>query len=121
MSYWFGVDIDTGGAEPHHIDVSFMDVHPALRTDGIASTVAITPGGGYSRCGNYTSNVSPMWTRCLTAVAGEETRLRDLAGRRCGDLIGLLDGAVRWSIDHLDELRALNPPNGWGNAEGAIT
>jgi hypothetical protein len=30
-------------------------------------------------------------------------------------------GAVKWGITNLGELRAENPENGWGDAEGAVT
>lgn len=141
MSYDFAVEVDTGGPEPLHVEPRFDGLHPALDS---ADTEAI----GY-RCGNYTSNVSPMWTRCLTEAAAvkpvgwwetghrmhfvgdkwervnpqpdDEIRLADLAGKECAAIAPLFAAAVKWGIDHLDELRELNPDNGWGNAEGAVT
>lgn len=144
MSYDFWMEVDTGGLKPHCIDPRFTDVHPALTSDGIAGNVMVT-AEGYGRCGNYTGNVNPMWRRCLTeaheaapyaddiwdavrALHGTQplptdglVGLRDLAGRRGGDVAQFLDAAVKWGILHFDELREMNPPNGWGNAEGAIT
>lgn len=131
MSYDFAVEVDTGGPRRLHVEPAFSDTHPRLAADGMAGT-ALATAEGYTRIGNYTSNVSPMWTRCLTAAlqakqpTGYEGRVADvtlggLAGKCCGDIAPLLVAAVEWGIDHLDELRELNPDNGWGNAEGAVT
>jgi hypothetical protein len=119
MSYDFAGLVDTGGDEPYYIEPYFSDTHPAFDTDGMAGTAIM--GGG--RCGNYTSNVSPMWTRCLTAALGsvEPVSLGGLAGQRCGDIAPLLRLAVEWGVEHIAELREINPDNGWGNAEGAVT
>lgn len=147
MSYDFGINIDTGGAEPHHIEPYFADQHPALGAGNVMVTEA-----GYARCGNYTSNVSGMWSKCLTAVLdkhpqfedyiGEDRRqwiekhgddpwkdrpwptdlaLRDLADLPCRDLAPLLADAVEWGIEHIDELHEFDPSNGWGDADGAMT
>ncbi len=103
--------------------------------------------------GNYTSNVSPIWARCLTAVVedhpalinlrGQDDRgwlarqlssanprpvtvrpdrmcLRDLADARMGDIAPLLADAVQWGREHIEELRLLNPANGWGDADTAV-
>lgn len=75
MSYDVSAVIDTGGPEKHHIELSFADTHPAFDTDGMAGTAMLTPSG-YSRIGNYTSNVSGMWTRCLTAVMHDHDAAR---------------------------------------------
>lgn len=151
MSYDFYIAIDTGGTEEHYIEPFFSDEHPALSSDGIAGVAVVVTERGYSRCGNYTSNVSGMWMKCLTAAAqnatwmswaGDDYRrwkkerpdvyadrevdtehlcLRDLAGKQADQLVPLLRAAVEWGIEHLDELREDNPENGWGNAEGAVT
>lgn len=143
VSYDVAAKIDGG-----HIDPYFDDTHPAFDTDGMAGTALLTTRG-YARCGNYTSNVSGMWTKCLTAVMGEhdaaqwagddarawnERRpdhpfdvdpdhlcLADLANKRMADIAPVLHAAVEWGVDHMEELREMNPGNGWGNAEGAIT
>lgn len=132
MSYDFSGRVDTGGDEPHYIEPFFDDEHPALSGDGMAGNVMVT-GRGYARCGNYTSNVSGMWSKCLTAAMRIEPDcgdygatdgqlwLRDLDGWKLADIQPLLAAAVEWGIGHLDELAEDNPDNGWGNAEGAVT
>ncbi len=149
MSYDFWLEIDTGGEEPLRIVRRFTDQHPALDGDGIAGNVEVGVSG-YIRCGNYTSNVSDIWARCLTAAADQECigwwvtghrvvkragnwvrheprpedsiRLADLDGKSpAGDLAPLFAAAVEWGISNRRELRNLEPPNGWGNVDGAIT
>lgn len=126
MSYDFWVEMDSGGPEPMLAEPFFSDIHPDLPSDGIAGTVSVT-GRGYARCGNYTSNVSDMWRECLSAAhrelggASPAIRLSECDRMRCDRRIELLSRAVAWGIEHIDELREMNPGNGWGNAEGAIT
>lgn len=122
MSYDFGIEIDTGGPERHHIEPFFSDEHPAFDGDHPAGNVVVT-STGYARCGNYTSNVSPMWRECLSAVmgTGESVGLGDLADKKCGDILPHLTAAVEWGVKHIDRLREMNPKNGWGDAEGAVT
>lgn len=91
MSYDGWLVIDTGGPEP--------------------ATVA--------ELGNYTSNVSPMWAKAL-AAAGEDIRLSDTEGRLAADVLPLLIAAVSHMRENPDEYRAMNPPNGWGDYEGAL-
>lgn len=161
MSYDFGINIATGGAEPHHIEPYFADRHPALGVDGHAGNVMVTKQG-YARCGNYTSNVSGIWAKCLTAALDEVPQarewcgrdakefnasgrtvsmrqpdgswksgpypvdedtllLRDLDGLRGEDIAPVVAAAVQWGAEHIDELHEFDPPNGWGDAKGAVT
>ena len=88
MSY----DFSGGDREPY-----FDDTHPAFSMDGIAGTVMMTATGGYARCGNYTSNVSGMWAKCLTAALDAVPTARrwidadaiafNASGRTCSRLI----------------------------------
>ncbi|MFE5582529.1 hypothetical protein [Kitasatospora sp. NPDC056531] len=64
--------------------------------------------------GNYTSNVSPMWTRAL----GEP--LRELDGQNAGHAVALLDTAISAMQAAPAEYREMNPANGWGRYEGAL-
>lgn len=66
--------------------------------------------------GNYTSNVSPMWTKALGQNLGD---LIDAIpdARILGPLIGMGIATMRGSAD---ELRAMNPANGWGDYDGAL-
>lgn len=154
MSYDFWVEIDTGGAEPARLEPFFDDELAALSGHELGGMTAVVTPAGYGRCGNYTSNVSGMWARCLTGaldhvelaaateyrswcgsddrrliertgrrrhVETERLRLLDLVDRPCEQLVPLLRQAVLWGVAHIDELRAENPSNGWGDAEGAVT
>lgn len=65
--------------------------------------------------GNMTSNVSPMWAKALGFPLG------DLHGRIAGECIADLERAVSHirHPDHRRDYEAMNPPNGWGNHDGA--
>lgn len=63
---------------------------------------------------NMTSNVSGMWTVAL----GEP--MRDLSGRRLGDIAMRLRMAIGDMKGDPARFRALNPPNGWGSYESAL-
>lgn len=148
MSYDVYMAVDTGGEELH-IEPYFDDVHPDIGYDSGGMTAVVT-ASGYARCGNYTSNVSGMWTRCLSAAAAgtewwrwvgdDDVRLReryehmrdrpvdtsrltlrDLEGKTGEELAPLMARAVEWGIEHLAELHESDPSNGWGDADGAVT
>lgn len=84
------------------------DIYLSIDTGG-AERAAIVEGR------NYTSNVSPMW---FTALGRP---LRELNGMLAGDAIPLLEKAVAHMTDpaNAEIYRRMNPPNGWGNHEGA--
>lgn len=82
------IDVDTGGPEPHRY-------YPA-------------------DIGNYTSNVSGMWTKALGY------RLADLNERTAGDCTADLQRAVSNMETNRAEYEAMNPPNGWGDYAGAL-
>jgi len=64
--------------------------------------------------GNYTSNVSGMWTEALGH------RLGDLKDKTAGDCIDALKQAVDAMEADPAKYRAMNPANGWGDYEGAL-
>jgi hypothetical protein len=65
--------------------------------------------------GNYTSNVFPMWVEALNGVS-----LREFSGAPCTEAAGpLADGVKRMEADP-EKYREMNPPNGWGDYEGAL-
>lgn len=64
--------------------------------------------------GNYTSNVSRMWHEALGH------RLADLDGRRAWNVTTDLQRAVLDMEMHPSVYRAMNPPNGWGDYDGAL-
>ncbi|MEU0665735.1 hypothetical protein ABZ508_26615 [Streptomyces lavendulocolor] len=90
MSYDISLhlQIDTGGPEP--VDYCAADI------------------------GNYTSNVSGMWSDALGY------RLTDLKGKTAGDCVADLKRAVTDMETRPDHYRAMNPCSGWGDYEGAL-
>jgi hypothetical protein len=65
--------------------------------------------------GNYTSNVGPMWADALGGRL-----LREYHDAPCSEAAGPLAEAVqRMEVDP-ERYRVMNPPNGWGNYEGAL-
>jgi hypothetical protein len=65
--------------------------------------------------GNYTSNVWLMW---LTALGGMS--LREYNHAPCSEAARPLAEAVKHMESDPDTYRAMNPPNGWGDYEGAL-
>lgn len=65
--------------------------------------------------GNYTSNVWLMWLTALNGVS-----LRDFNHVPCSEAAGPLAEAVRRMEADPDTYREMNPPNGWGDYEGAL-
>ena len=64
---------------------------------------------------NYTHNVNPMWRQLFGMTLGDL-----LAGKRAGDtLLALQVGAAVMERD-IERYRAMNPPNGWGDADTAL-
>ena len=67
---------------------------------------------------NYTSNVSQMWWTAL----GCDKSLGDLLDEK--PLASDLEPTIRRAIAEMMEapavFRAMNPPNGWGDYEGAL-
>jgi hypothetical protein len=82
------ITVDTGGAEPHKF-------YPA-------------------DIGNYTGNVSGMWTEALGYC------LADLEDKTAGDYIDDLNRAVADMEANPAKYEAMNPANGWGNYNGAL-
>ena len=108
MSYDFYISVDTGGDERHYIEPSFSDEHPAIEAR-VAGNVVVT-SQGYARCGNYTSNVSGMWAKCLTAVMNEVPHGREYAGHDAIDWLTRrpdLSDRIKVNLDRLC-LRDLN-------------
>lgn len=64
--------------------------------------------------GNYTSNVSGMWTKALGFP------LRSLKGKRASEVLPELNRAVSHMVNNREEYIPMNPPNGWGDYEGAL-
>jgi hypothetical protein len=65
--------------------------------------------------GNYTSNVAPMWTDALGH------RLSELKEKNAGDSLPALERAVAALEAAPAKYETMNPANGWGDYEGAVT
>lgn len=63
---------------------------------------------------NYTHNVNPMWMDLFNKTLGDYLR-----GKRAGDTTPVLRGAYRHMSENIERYREMNPPNGWGSADGA--
>lgn len=66
--------------------------------------------------GDYTSNVSKMWRAACPQLDG----LAGIHGKRGGEISDELLRGLASMFWLRDELRAMNPENGWGNYEGAF-
>lgn len=64
--------------------------------------------------GNYTSNVAPMWGDALGH------RLADLKEKTASDALPALQRAVAALEADPAKYEAMNPPNGWGDYQGAL-
>lgn len=64
---------------------------------------------------NYTSNVAPMWRQAMPETNG----LLGLNGMQCRDALPHLLAGGAYMDAHAQELKALNPSNGWGDYHGA--
>ena len=66
---------------------------------------------------NYTSNVSGMWYEALGGVTlGDLLDPEPLAK----DLEPLIRKGISEMMESPEHFRKMNPPNGWGNYEGAL-
>lgn len=64
---------------------------------------------------NITHNVSPMWR-----LVGVYDALYESDGKVAGEFVPALRRGVETMRERIEECRALNPPNGWGDADGAL-
>ena len=88
------------------------DIHMAVPAARDGSLIALC---GYTDM-SYTYNVYPMYRKAFSQDAG----IRALDHRKGKDCIDWLDAAIADMKAKPEEYRKLNPPNGWGNYEGAL-
>lgn len=70
--------------------------------------------GERSQGNNYTHNVIPMWEAC-----GVYEALYESDGMNAGEVAEVIARGIQYFRTHFSEMTALNPPNGWGDAESA--
>lgn len=126
MSYWTYVDIDTGGPEPLSVDIGNMTSNVSgmwakSLTAALESVPALTYLKGADARRMVSERPDVAYYRDNLAAFEERLSLRDLAGHSARELVPLLEAAVAWGFEHLNDLREDNPSNGWGSAEGALT
>lgn len=66
--------------------------------------------------GNYTSNVGPMWRDAL-----QGRLLREFHGSPCSEAAGPLAEAVKRMENEPERYKLMEPSNGWGDYDGALT
>ena len=80
--------------------------------------LAVDTGGGEEvdaiHSFNMTSNVSPMWTEALGR------RIRELDGMPAREAEPVLAEGVRRMESDFGRYQEMDPPNGWGDAVGAL-
>ena len=64
--------------------------------------------------GNYTYNVSPMYTKAMDITISE------LNGKICNEVIPILRKGILEMEGSPAMYKAMNPKNGWGDYEGAL-
>ena len=64
---------------------------------------------------NYTYNVADMWYAAIP-----ETGIRTHYGMNGREAIKPLEKIINYMLEHEDELRKIEPDNGWGSYEGAL-
>jgi hypothetical protein len=84
------------------------DVSIVMRIDGAEHEVA--------DCGNMTWNVGKMYALAF----GISSFTQAFDGLQVSDAIPVLKGGIEYMRQHPDEMKALNPLNGWGSYESAL-
>lgn len=69
----------------------------------------------FTRGSLHTSNVFPMWVKALGG-----TSLSEFHNAPCSEAAGPLAEAVKRMEADPAAYQAMNPPNGWGDYEGAL-
>ena len=65
---------------------------------------------------NYTHNVTPMWKK-----AGVYDALYNSEGKEALEILPVLHSGINHMVVNQDEYLGLNPDNGWGDYEGALS
>lgn len=65
---------------------------------------------------NITHNLTAMWVRADCYGALYESH-----GKKAGTIVAKLSSAIAYMEEHEDAYRRLNPGNGWGSYEGALS
>lgn len=108
MSWWIGVEIDTGGREP----TTLADRNVTYNVGGMfRQALRIAPPGVHieDRC------------CCRYDEQGHhETGLAALHGTPCVEAAGVVEAALDRMREDPETYRAMNPANGWGSYDTAM-
>jgi hypothetical protein len=66
-------------------------------------------------CGDYTYNVAPMYGKSMG-----DGGIRIIGDMTCKEALPHLERGIAEMINREEEMVKLNPPNGWGDFEGAL-
>ena len=72
-------------------------------------------GGSTAFDGNYTHNVTPMWSK-----AGVYDALYNSSGKKAKEILPELVNGILGMRNNPDEYKKLNPDNGWGDYDSAL-
>jgi len=70
--------------------------------------------------GNYTSNVSPMWSHALAQSGATARLLSDLDNTLAKEVGPILSQAICHMAVHPEQYEHMEPDNGWGSFDGAL-
>lgn len=118
MSWWIGVEIDTGGDEP--TDLADRSVTYNVARMFIEALAILDPGvhTPSCRCGkSYRVKRDGDWVD--EVQQDHEYGLPALHGAPCVEAAGALRAAIGRMDADPAKYKALNPANGWGSADSA--
>jgi len=108
MSWWVGVEIDSGGEEPAELS----DRNITYNVGGMFRAALGIPEPGI--------HIEDYRCRCRYAEdGGHETGLKALHGAPCTEAAGAISAALARMDADPATYQAMNPPNGWGSYDSA--
>ena len=104
MSYDTSIKIDTGRGELYEVDDSIN------MTSNVGEMYRAAMPGPYEGGGKYdgTGDVDPRGG------------LTGLSGLKCSEVFPIISAGVQYMLENADEMRKLEPDNGWGDYDGAL-
>jgi len=69
---------------------------------------------------NYTSNVAPMFYAAKPISISTDSIIRHLDNKLASSIIWILEIMIKYMMENSEEMKKLNPKNGWGDYYGAL-